>query len=136
VVERPRGDAEPALATAQQEPPGSPRHGFAPTLALQIGTDRAAADAALKALVGKYADLGPYQIAEVYALRREPDRMFQWLNHAWVTRDPGIGYLLYDPFILRYKNDPRFAVLCKKVGLPVPGGTSTAVSAATIAPLQ
>jgi TolB-like protein/Flp pilus assembly protein TadD len=136
VVEILRGDAKAALATAQQEPPGSPWHDFATTLALQIGTDRAAADAALKALVGKYADLGPYQIAEVYALRREPDRMFQWLNHAWVTRDPGIGYLLYDPFILRYKNDPRFAVLCKKVGLPVPGGTSTAVSAATIAPLQ
>ncbi|HXS05139.1 MAG TPA: hypothetical protein VN731_11710, partial [Rhodanobacter sp.] len=93
-------------------------HDIAMTLALQIGTDRAAADAALKTLVDKYADLGPYQIAEVYALRHEPDRMFQWLDHAWVTRDPGIGYLLYDPLILRYKDDPRFAALCKKVGLP------------------
>jgi hypothetical protein len=34
------------------------------------------------------------------------------------NRDAGIEYLLYDPFILRYRNDPRFAAFCKKVGLP------------------
>jgi hypothetical protein len=31
--------------------------------------------------------------------------------------------LLYDPFILRYKDDPRFAAFCRKVGLPAPGDT-------------
>jgi hypothetical protein len=36
----------------------------------------------------------------------------------------GIAYLLYDAFILRYKNDPRFAAFCRAVGLPVPGETS------------
>jgi hypothetical protein len=36
------------------------------------------------------------------------------------SRDPGIGYLLYAPFILRYKDDPRFAAFCQKVGPPVP----------------
>jgi hypothetical protein len=39
---------------------------------------------------------------------------------SWSKRDSGIGLLLYDPFILRYKNDPRFAAFCRKVGLPVP----------------
>ena len=39
-------------------------------------------------------------------------------------RDAGITYLLYDPFILRYKDDPRFAAFCRKVGLPVPGEAS------------
>ena len=29
--------------------------------------------------------------------------------------------LLFDPFITRYKDDPRFAAFCRKVGLPVPG---------------
>ena len=29
-----------------------------------------------------------------------------------------VAYLLYDPFIRRYKNDPRFAAFCKKAGLP------------------
>ena len=125
VVKILRGDARAALAAAQQESPG-PWHDIATTLALQIGTDHAAADAALKTLVDKYADLGPYQIAEAYALRREPDRMFHWLDHAWVTRDPGIGYLLTDPFILRYKDDPRFAAFRRKIGLPDPGKVADA----------
>jgi TolB-like protein/Tfp pilus assembly protein PilF len=112
-----RGDAKAALTAAQQEPPG-PWYAIAMALALQIGPDRAAADAALKNLIAKYADTGPYQIAEVYSLRRDPDAMFQWLEHAWKARDPGISQLLYDPLILRYRDDPRFAAFCKKVGLP------------------
>ncbi len=39
-------------------------------------------------------------------------------------RDPGITELLWDPFLLAYKDDPRFAAFCKKVGLPVPGEES------------
>jgi hypothetical protein len=31
--------------------------------------------------------------------------------------------LLQDDFILRYKDDPRFAAFCRKVGLPAPGKT-------------
>jgi len=42
-------------------------------------------------------------------------------NGAWSNRDTGITYLVYDPFILRYKEDPRFVAFCRKVGLPVPG---------------
>ncbi|MBS0432274.1 MAG: hypothetical protein JSS21_07695, partial [Proteobacteria bacterium] len=38
----------------------------------------------------------------------------------WANRDPGIAYLLYDPFLLAYGNDPRFIAFCKKVGLPPP----------------
>lgn len=33
-------------------------------------------------------------------------------------------HLLTDPFIRRYKDDPRFAAFCRKVGLPVPGEAS------------
>jgi hypothetical protein len=44
-----------------------------------------------------------------------------WLDRALDIRDPGIWLLLNDPFILRYKDDPRFAAFCRKVGLPVPG---------------
>ena len=112
-----RDDAKAALAAAQQEPPG-PWHDIAMALALQIGPDRAAADAALKHLIAQYADVGPYQIAEVYAVRKDPDNLFKWLEHAAAAHDPGVSYLLYDPLILRYRHDPRFAAFCKKVGLP------------------
>lgn len=59
-----------------------------------------------------------YQIAEVYAVRKDPDAMFEWLDRAWSNRDPGISYLLGDPLILRYRDDPRFAAFCNKAGLP------------------
>jgi TolB-like protein len=111
------GDAKAALAAAKREPPG-PWHDIAMALALQVGSDQAAADSALDTLVTRRADTAPYQIAETYALRQDPDAMFKWLEHAWTVRDPGVGTLLSDPFILRYKNDPRFAAFCGKVGLP------------------
>jgi hypothetical protein len=87
-------------------------------LALQVGADHAAANAALNTLVTRHADTAPYQIAETYALRHDPDDVFKWLDHAWTARDPGVGTLLSDPFILRYRGDPRFAAFCRKVGLP------------------
>ena len=80
-------------------------------------------DAALKDLIARYADGAAYQIAEVYGLRKDPDNLFTWLDRAWDTRDSGISRLLTDPFILPYKDDPRFAAFCKKVGLPRPGVT-------------
>lgn len=118
-----RGEAAAALAAAQQEQAG-PWRDVAITLARQVGPDRSAADAALKRLIEKYSADGPYQIAEVYALRGDANATFQWLDRAWRARDPGIGYLLFDPFILRFKDDPRFAAFCRKVGLPVQGESS------------
>ena len=111
------GDAKAALAAAQHETDPAWLE-VAVALAMQIGPDNQAADAALATLVEKDAALAPYQIAQVYSLRRDPGNMFKWLDRAWTARDPGIGGLLYDPFILRYRDDSRFAAFCNKVGLP------------------
>ncbi|MBS0431456.1 MAG: hypothetical protein JSS21_03470, partial [Proteobacteria bacterium] len=117
LLEIQRGDATAALTAARQENSGVWRR-EAVALASQIGADYAAADAALKDLIDKDADGAAYQIAQAYALRRDPDNTFRWLERAVANRDPGIQFLLYDPFILRYKDDPRFAAFCRKVGLP------------------
>ena len=111
------GNATAALQDANGLPPGHWRD-LTLAMALQIGPDRAAADAALQTVIAEQADTSAYQIAEIYALRRDPDSLFKWLDRAWKNRDGGIHYLLYDPAILRYRNDPRFAAFCKKVGLP------------------
>ena len=124
IIEIHRGDVRAALAAAQQEPPGAWQD-VALAFARQIGSDRSAADAALRTLIEKDATLDTYQIAQVYALRNDAKATFEWLDRAFSNRDTGIGYLLYDPFILRYKDDPRFATFCRKVGLPVPGETSS-----------
>jgi TolB-like protein/Tfp pilus assembly protein PilF len=120
IIEIKRGHAQLALAAAQQEPPGTWKD-VALALAQQIGSDPSAADAALRALIDKNASLAPYQIAQVYALRNDANETFAWLDRAWSARDSGIQYLLLDPFILRYRDDPRLAAFCRKVGLPTPG---------------
>ena len=111
------GDAKAALAAAQSEPEGSWKR-QALAMAYQIGDDKATADATLQELIEKDATFSPYQIAEVYAIRRDADKTFEWLDRAWASRDPGITSLLTDPFILRFRDDPRFAVFCKKAGFP------------------
>jgi TolB-like protein/Flp pilus assembly protein TadD len=114
-----RGDATGALQNAQMEPPGSWGN-YALALAHQIQSDRAAADAALQKLINEDAVDSPFQIAAVYGLRNEPDKMFEWLDRAYTERDPGVTQLLVTPFILTHKNDPRFAAFCQKLKVPVP----------------
>jgi TolB-like protein/Tfp pilus assembly protein PilF len=113
-----RGNAGAALAAAESVPPVARIEALA--LARQIGPDRAAADAALKALIDESGANSAYQIAAAYALRNDPERTFEWLGRAWKNRDHGLVGLYADPFFKRFRSDPRFADLCRKVGLPVP----------------
>lgn len=122
-IEIQRGNAGAALAAAKEEPPG-PWQDIALALALQIGDDQAAADQALQHLKDTLALGAAYQIAQVYALRKDPDEMFAWLDRAWVNRDPGVGDLLFDPFLMPYRNDPRFAAFGDKAGLPRPSASA------------
>jgi serine/threonine-protein kinase len=114
-----RGNAVAALQDAQLEPQGFWRD-YALALAQQAQSDHAAADAALQTLIDKYAASGPFQIATVYGLRKEPDKMFDWLERAYTEHDPGLTQLLGTPFVLNYKDDPRFAALCQKLKVQVP----------------
>jgi TolB-like protein/Tfp pilus assembly protein PilF len=118
-IEVKRGNAPAALAAAEQERPGIWQD-VALAIARQIGTDRSLADAALKKLIDKDGSAAPFQVAQVYAVRNDANETFQWLDRAWSSHDPGVLGLLYDPFVQRFKDDPRFAALCRKVGLPLP----------------
>jgi TolB-like protein len=89
---------------------------YALALAHFANGDRSEADAALKKLIDENADQAASQIAQVYALRKEPDKMFEWLEHGWPTNDPGVTDLLIDPFLRAYKDDPRFIAFAQKVG--------------------
>jgi TolB-like protein/tetratricopeptide (TPR) repeat protein len=114
-----RGNAAAALQNAQLEPKGFWQD-YALALAQQAQSDHATADAALQKLINEDAVSGPFQIAAVYGLRKEPDKMFQWLERAYTEHDPGLTQLLGTPFILNYRDDPRFAALCRKLKVPVP----------------
>jgi TolB-like protein/Flp pilus assembly protein TadD len=116
IIEILRGSYGAAVELAKQETDPFWRT-YALALAQFATGDRAEADAALKKLIDENADESGSQIAEVYALRKEPDKMFEWLEHAWTTHDAGVIQLLYRPFALAYKDDPRFIAFAQKIGV-------------------
>jgi len=116
-----RGDANNALTEAKSKPQGHWRD-RALALALQIGDDRKAADAALQRLTdanGRFKG-DAYAIARVYALRGDADKTFEWLQRDWDGDGFAVTYLLQDPLLLRFRNDPRLAAYCRRAGLPPP----------------
>ena len=77
-----------------------------------------AADAALADLIANAREGFAYQIAEVYALRGEKDKAFEWLQTAFDDRDAGMLGLLVDPLLRGLRDDARYKNLLAKVGLP------------------
>jgi TolB-like protein/Flp pilus assembly protein TadD len=112
-----RGQAGAAVELAKQETDPFWRT-YALALAQFANGNRVEADAALKKMIDENADEVGSQIAEVYALRKEPEKMFEWLEHAWATHDTGLATeLLLNPFLRAYKDDPRFIAFAQKIGV-------------------
>jgi TolB-like protein len=112
-----RGDGETALREAQLEPDDSIRP-FELALAQYVRGDRKAADAALADLIANSRDGLAYQVAQVYAVRGERDKAFEWLQIAFENHDGGMPSLLVDPVLRGLRDDPRYKNLIVKVGLP------------------
>jgi serine/threonine-protein kinase len=112
-----RGDGDAALREAQLEPDEGFRR-FELALAHYVRGDRPAADAALADLIANAREGFAYQIAEVYALRDEKDKAFEWLQVAFDDRDAGMLGLLVDPLLSGLRDDARYKNLLVKVGLP------------------
>jgi serine/threonine-protein kinase len=115
-----RGDRETAVREAQLEPDEGYRR-FELALAQQVSGDRQATDAALADLIANGRDQLAYQIAEVYAVRGEKDKAFEWLQIAFDEHDTGTLTLLVDPLLRGLRDDPRYKNLLVILGLP---GTS------------
>jgi TolB-like protein/Flp pilus assembly protein TadD len=114
-----RGDGETALREAQLEPDEGYRR-FERAVAQYVIGDRQAADAALVDLLAKAREGFAYQIAEVYAVRGEKDKAFEWLQISFDDRDAGMLSLVVDPLVRGLRDDPRYKNLVAKVGLPAP----------------
>jgi TolB-like protein len=112
-----RGDGETALREAQLEPDEGYRR-FELAVAQHVVGDREAADAALAALIAKAREGFAYQIAEVYAVRGEKEKAFDWLQISFDDRDAGMLGLLVDPLLRGLRDDARYKNLIVKVGLP------------------
>jgi Flp pilus assembly protein TadD len=75
------------------------------------------ADATLEQLIKSYADIGAYQVFEVYAFRGENDHAFEWLERAFRQRDPGLAWSKSDIILESLHSDPRWEVFIRKLGL-------------------
>jgi TolB-like protein/Flp pilus assembly protein TadD len=111
-----RGDNETALREAQLEPDESYRR-FELAVAQYARGDRTAADAALTDLIANNQGLD-YQIAQVYAVRSEKEKAFEWLQIAFDNHDSGMLALLVDPLLDSLRDDPRYKILIAKMNFP------------------
>src|SRR2546421_115891 len=111
-----RGDSETALREAQLEPDESYRR-FELAVAQFARGDRKAADAALADLIAHDQGLD-YQVAQVYAVRGEKEKAFEWLQIAFDNHDTGMLALLVDPLLHGLRDDPRYKALVAKMKFP------------------
>jgi adenylate cyclase len=77
----------------------------------------AASNAALARLIEDYGDSSLVEIAQVYAWRGEVDLAFEWLERAYVARDPAMASSACNPLTLSLHGDPRWPALMQKMRL-------------------
>src|SRR5262249_54979305 len=114
-----RGDGETALREAQLEPDEGYRR-FELAIAQYVVGDRQAADGALADLLSEAREVFAYKIAEVYAVRGEKEKAFDWLQPSFDDRAAGMLGLLVDPLLPSLRDDPRYKNLLAKLGFPAP----------------
>jgi TolB-like protein/class 3 adenylate cyclase/tetratricopeptide (TPR) repeat protein len=73
--------------------------------------------AALQELIKKDAAGAAYQIALGYAYRGETELAFEWLERAYVQRDPGLGMMKISQPLRKMHDDPRWQPFIEKMGL-------------------
>ena len=61
--------------------------------------------------------VSPYNLAVIYTGLAEKDQPFEWLEKAYLDRDPGLVRLKVDPRLDNLRQDPRFRELLKKMAL-------------------
>jgi TolB-like protein/tetratricopeptide (TPR) repeat protein len=111
-----QGDPTAALAEFEQEPDRDFR-AVGPPLALYALGRKAEADRALAAAELSAAQGAAYQIALIYAARKDTDGAFKWLDRAYAQRDTGMLWMKFDPLLRDLRPDPRFQALLRKLHL-------------------
>lgn len=80
--------------------------------------DRAASDAAIKALTDRYTPADGYWVATAHAWRGEADTAFAWLDYARRAGDNNLMYLPFDPLWHKLREDPRMQAWLRELAPP------------------
>jgi serine/threonine protein kinase/lipoprotein NlpI len=105
-----------ALAEASREPSGEFRLWCTAIVEHALGSETNSR-AALQALIDQAATAWALQIAEVHAMRGEPDAAFEWLERAYAERDGGLSEMRVSPRFRSLHRDARWAAFLRKMGL-------------------
>ncbi len=111
-----QGRDDEALAEALREPQRTFRL-YASAIIHHAAGRRDESEVALQELIAKCQVDSAYQVAQVYAARGETDHAFDWLERAYVQRDPGLCAMKPDPLFSSLHADPRWDVFLLKMKL-------------------
>ena len=67
--------------------------------------------------IGRLSKDNMFQIAEIYAIRNDKDKAFQYLEKSYITKESRLTYLKGNPLLKNLENDPRYAAFLKKMRL-------------------
>lgn len=105
-----------ALEIARQEPDEFWRLWSLAIVDASLGRTKESDDA-LNEILKEHPTGNPFQIAQVYAMRKESDEAFDWLEKAMEERDPGLTHASANPSLRWLHEDPRWSALLTKIGL-------------------
>jgi TolB-like protein/tetratricopeptide (TPR) repeat protein len=111
-----QGDPTAALAEFEQEPDPD-FHSVGLPLAYDALGRKADAGSALAHAESTAAMGAAYQIALIYAARKDADDAFRWLDRAYRQRDAGMLWIKGEPLLKDLRPDPRFQKLLHQMHL-------------------
>jgi tetratricopeptide (TPR) repeat protein len=113
-----QGRVQDALVEIEREPMAALRLRGQAVAYYALGRKKES-DTALSEFIAKYPTSAAFQIGDVYAFRREPDKAFEWLERAYVQHDGGVASTKWDPLLKNLHGDPRYIAFLKKLRLPL-----------------
>ncbi len=113
-----QGRVQDALVEIEREPMAALRLQGQAVAYYALGRKKES-DTALSELIAKYQTSAAFQIADIYAFRKEPDKAFEWLERAYVQHDGGVASTKWDPLLKNLRGDPRYIAFLKKLRLPL-----------------
>ena len=109
---------EEALQEIQKEPDPVWR-GCGLALAYYAAGKKSEADNVLSEYIKAYQKTDAFQIAEIYAYRREVDKAFEWLERAFKQRDGGLSQMKGDLLLRSLEHDLRYPTFLQRMKLPL-----------------
>ena len=114
-----QGRPELALAEMPQELNEEDWKSFGLILTYHTLGSKKEADKLLGDYLVRFQKNNFYQLAEMYAVRSEKDKAFEFLEKSYLAREARLTYLKGDPLLKNLESDPRYKAFMKKMNLPI-----------------